>query len=130
MGRITLKKYSGYILIAPALMPFFLAFLVLPDAVIGYYHFLKHDIFPLRHCTISETGHLVAQDDPQSRYYHATGGIPCINEPIHGFRPIGYFQQFYALCFLEAALLIFAGSVVLFIFSKKRPDLAAKGLLP
>jgi hypothetical protein len=128
VGR--LRKYSGYILVAPGLVPFFPAFLVLPDTVIGYYHFLRHDILSLRQCTVSEYGRLVPQDDPNGRYYRETVRIRCVYNGITGFHSADSIQHQYALLFTEAALFIFAGSIVLFLFSKKWPDLAAKGLLP
>lgn len=126
----TLRKYSGYILIAPAIMPFFLAFDGLAFTIPAYYHFLRHDVLLLRQCTISETGHLVLQDDPQSRYYRTTDGIPCVYEPVYGFRSVDYLQQLYTLRFIQAAMLIFAGVIILFIFFRTRRALSARGLLP
>lgn len=124
-----LKRYSGFILIAPAIVPLLLAEDNLAFSIPGLNHFLTQ---PVRQCAmIGDYGHLVLQDNPLTKYLHSTYGIPCVyDRPYSVFLPVSFVQQFYAWRFIQATLFTFAGGIIIFIFFRKRRALAARGILP
>ena len=126
----SLKKYSGFILIAPALIPLSLGLEYLRGTMGAYSVWINH-VSPyaiIHQCRISDSGlGLTRQgmDDSQTG-----AGIPCVCDSLSGCKPVALVERLIAFRFIQAALFIFAGAVILFIFFRKRRALAAKGLLP
>jgi hypothetical protein len=126
--RKELSRYSGFILVAPVIVPLFFGVTHLLGAGEAYSTWVRHDnpYTAIHQCRLQSDGiHLTRQgmDD------FTTDGIPCACSSL-ACSSVAQIEQAYAQRFLQAGLFLFAGAVILFVFSKKRSALAARRLLP
>lgn len=131
--KSTLRKFSGLILIAPIVVPLFLATDILYWYMPSFYDFTKHDS---RYSIVHEcrphpiTGDLIRQDQEGTKYYRTTDGTPCICNSLSGCDTVTFVLQRYAWHFGQAAIFIAAAGILAFVFFKKRKALVAKGVMP
>jgi hypothetical protein len=131
--KATLRSLSGFILIAPVIVPLYLAFDILYWQVPSYYHFVMQDsrvktIYECRPHPV--VGALIRQDDPGSQYYRTEDGIPCVCSSLSGCVPVSFVLRNYTWHFVQAAIFIAAAGMLAYVFFKTRRALVAKGLLP
>ena len=127
--KAILRKYAGFIIFAPAIVPLYLAFDILYWYVPSYYHFIRQDsrLDVVHQCMPHPLGGgLVRQDEIGTKYYRPGNGIPCVCNSLSGCVPVSLIMQQYAWHFIQATIFIAAVGVLGFVFFRARRMVARK----